>query len=146
MMNVQRAKRILQRMSDDSQCPKWIERLCVQLHHTYDCCALLVCDAKQIVEKYLKENQRRCLLLQRNDIMPMVLYLAQSRYSREHPKEYNPEKAKESFIELMDSVLAACYMEPFNEKNELDKLLLACFQEEEMYSYSDVLDAYYESV
>lgn len=144
MINCQRALRILSKINENNKTPDWILNLCKDLQGDCNMMFDTVSGAKHIINEYMRENQRRCILLQRNDLMPMILYLAQSKYVHEHPNEYKKDEAKIAFVTLADTVLTACYMEPFNEKYELDALLSTCFQEDEMYSYSDLLDVYFE--
>ncbi len=93
-------------------------------------------------DKRLKEQQRRCLLITRQDILPLILCLSQKRYARRMEAEiYNAKKAKEEFIDFANHILIACQMAPVSEeKYELDRLLCGCFQSDEMYSLADVLE------
>ena len=86
-----------------------------------------------------KDNKRRCLLLQRDDILPMLLYLAQQRYTREKEDIYDKEEAKQYFVDMANSALNTCNMPVINEAFRLDFLLLQCFSDEEMFSYSEIL-------
>ena len=45
------------------------------------------------------------------------------------------------FVEMANVTLSSCGMSALNPGFQLDALLLACFQEEEMYSYEDLIDA-----
>ena len=40
-------------------------------------------------------------------------------------------------------MLTVCNMQPLSEERELDTVLIACYQEDEMYGYADVLEALY---
>ena len=42
---------------------------------------------------------------------------------------------------MANVTLSSCGMSALNPGFQLDALLLACFQEEEMYSYEDLIDA-----
>lgn len=128
--------------------PEWIADLISE----YDSGALqrsatkqfTVKEALYFVEAYRKEHRRRCVMVQRSDLLPFVLYVAQHRYLESIEYEtanYVSEDAKREFTVLADQTLAACSMAKLSEKYELDSMLLACFQEDEMYSYSEMLEA-----
>lgn len=132
----------------EAGCPEWIAALISE----YDGGAaqkpvmklLTVKEALHLVEAYRKEHRRRCVMVQRGDLLPFVLYVAQHRYLESISFEagnYVWEDAKREFTVLADQTLAACNMAKLSEKYELDSLLLACFQEDEMYSYSEMLEA-----
>ncbi len=141
LVNCTRALRVLRKMNRFECVPEWISRLCREIQNTdYD--NYTVINAEEILTDYVKNNHRRCILLHRNDILPMLLYVAQTQYNRENPHEYDYLKARRLFVSIVDATMNACYMEPFNEAFELDSLLITCFQPEEMYSYSDMLDVY----
>lgn len=96
------------------------------------------------IEFFLHNQKRRCPKIQRQDLLPMVHYIAQHQYMRKmekEQKEYNREDAKNEFIQLANEKLKMCYMAPFSERYDLDFLLISCFQKEEMYSYCDAMDA-----
>lgn len=67
--------------------------------------------------------------------------MAQKQYEREHGEFYDGEDARTHFRNLADATLNACNMEVLNEEFQLDQALLACFQENEMYTYAELLDA-----
>ncbi|MGN0368907.1 MAG: hypothetical protein ACI4EK_09015 [Wujia sp.] len=98
------------------------------------------------LKTYQKEHKRRQLLVQRGDLLPFVLYVAQRRYLEEIRGDmelYEQQEARKLFQQMADCVLTACNMQRLQENRELDAVLLACFQEEEMYGYPDVLEALY---
>jgi hypothetical protein len=45
------------------------------------------------------------------------------------------------FRNLADNTMNACNMAVLSEKYQLDVALLSCFQENEMFSYAELLDA-----
>lgn len=129
----------------NADCPEWIAALINEngggkpARDSY-----VVSDALCLVEAYRKEHRRRCVPVQRSDLLPFVLYVAQHRYLESigfETANYVWEDAKREFIILADQTLAACNMAKLSEKYELDALLLCCFQEDEMYSYSEMLEA-----
>lgn len=126
----------------EEKCPVWITEFiesCVQKK-------VELKDTEVAVEWlriFKAENHRRCRLVQRKDILPMILYVAQHRYIEKNDKEkkdYEQEEAKNYFIELANATLSACGMTSISKKIKLDMLLLSTFQKEEMYSYSEVID------
>lgn len=89
-----------------------------------------------------KEQKRRCVVIQRSDILPLLLHASQYDYRKKYKdKQYNAQEAKKYFVEFANTVLAVCSMTPINPLYELDTALLACFQPEEMYGYPDILEA-----
>lgn len=99
-------------------------------------------EAVGCLERFEKENKRRRLIVQRGDLLPLILYVAQQTFlqeTRQSGAPYDGERARKVFTTLADETLIACGMEPLNEKYLLDAVLLACFQKNEMYTYTDVL-------
>lgn len=132
----------------NERCPEWIEALICE----YGMAAMAEAvsggislkEASRLIAEYRREHRRRCVLLGRNDLLPFVLYTAQHRYLESigfDMADYVQEEAKKEFVVLADQTLAACNMAKVSEKYELDAVLLACFQEDEMYSYSEILEA-----
>lgn len=103
-------------------------------------------EAGEWLVAYDKEHKRRQLVVQRSDLLPFVLYVSQQRYieqTEERGGMYDASKARRMFRQAADDVLTACNMAPISEERELDAVLLACYQEEEMYGYVDVLETLY---
>lgn len=48
--------------------------------------------------------------------------------------------AKRNFVSMANEMLKLCQMAPLNKEYELDAVLLSCFQPDEMYSYSEILE------
>ena len=110
-------------------------------------CVDLRCDEAKIwLAEYDKEHKRRQLDVQRSDLLPFVLYVSQQKYMEQMEQTgsiYDAKKAKEMFTQSANDVLTACNMQPLSEERELDTVLIACYQEDEMYGYADVLEALY---
>ena len=71
----------------------------------------------------------------------MILFVAQRRYQeQEEMSEYQYEPAKENFVELANATLSACGMTALNTAFKLDALLLAAYQKDEMYSYTEIME------
>ena len=99
--------------------------------------------AREWLLEYDKEHKRRQLLVQRSDLLPFVLYVSQQEYEKQMEETgawYDESKAREMFRQAADGVLNACNMAPLSEERELDAVLLACYQDEEMYGYAEVLE------
>lgn len=131
----------------DEKCPEWIEALMceygIQTMEEAVSDGISLKDASRMIEAYRREHRRRCVLLGRNDLLPFVLYTAQHRYLESigfDMANYVSGAAKREFVVLADQTLAACSMAKLSEEYELDAVLLACFQEDDMYSYSEVLE------
>ncbi len=131
--------RALNELSDTAACPEWIVKLGEDYTHGKGNFST-VASAKKEFENFAKEHKRRCLLIQRGDILPMLLHLSQQQYLEVHGDDYEAKEAKKLFCDLANSTLNACNMAVLSEDYQLDVALLATFQEEEMYSYSDILD------
>lgn len=142
-IRITKALRVLNGMPDSKDCPSWIKQIGEEYTHgkgQFD----TVNAAKESLEKYYREHKRRCLLIQRGDLLPLILHVAQQQYIDKHDVYYDENEAKQHFINLANATLNACNMATLSEEYELDCALLFCFQKDEMYSYSDVLDALYE--
>ena len=132
----------LENMDEESQCPVWILKLSQEYGRGMNRNAT-VGEAKEWIASYRKENKRRCLQIQRQDILPLILYVAQHRYLEEIGQDmssYCQKDALELFRTLADSTLAACNMSRLNEAYELDAVLCACYQAEDMFGYAELLE------
>lgn len=100
-------------------------------------------EAEEWLKSFRVENHRRCKACQRKDLLPMILYVAQCRYTEENNrqyKEYEQNSAKEYFVNMANATLSSCGMTPINEKYKLDMVLLSTYQKDDMYSYSEVVE------
>lgn len=100
-------------------------------------------EAKCWVAKRRKEQGRRCQLLHRRDLLPLILCVSQKRYLKENntQTDVDGEEARKKFVLLANATLSACHMELLQpERFELDAVLMQCFQEDELYCLSDVLE------
>nr|MBP3598389.1 hypothetical protein [Eubacterium sp.] len=123
-------------------CPQWI----VDMYTTYTRGTKQIEDEKEAktwLQTYIQEQRRRCVHICRNDILPMVHYVAQHLYTQElltTAEAYDRTKARRQFVSMANRTLKSCGMAPVDKKFEMDAVLLTCFQPEEMYSYTEVLD------
>ncbi len=139
------AIRMLENVNEDTACPPEVLELLEQLtgegKDGWNCGEVLIW-----LKHYKKEHKRRELVVQRRDLLPFVLYVAQQRYLEQingDMEVYEQEVARRMFQQAADDVLTACNMQPLQENRELDAVLLACFREDEMYGYQDVLEVLY---
>lgn len=137
------AELVLAGLDDEEACPVWI----IQLQQEYGRSSLSLKtagEAKKWLTQYRRENKRRCLQIQRDDILPLIMYVAQHRYLDtigQDMSAYRQKDALEMFQVLADSTLAACNMSRLNQKYELDAVLCACYQPEEMFGYAELLES-----
>lgn len=142
MLYIRKAARVLEEMGEDNPCPDWIHAMGLEYDRNPKE-LLTVAEAKQWITKYYKENRRRCRQIQRTDMLPLVLYVAQRRYQEMihyDTNAYRQQDALEVFEKLAESTLTACNMCPLDERYELDAVLKMCYQKDEMYSFSELLE------
>lgn len=143
--HVMQAKNELKGLSENAACPEWIHDM-VKQYGGKETVTESVAEAKKWVKDYLSEHRRRCIEISRNDLLPLILYVAQRNYLeeiRENMENYEKRTAVQFFEELANSTLVACYMEPLNKTYVMDAVLYQCYQEEEMFLFSDVLEVLY---
>ena len=134
--------RELMNLDAESNCPDWVNditKICNrhfnELHS--------VKDALYQLTRYSEEQKRRCIDIRRGDLLPIIHYVAQCQYldSIDNMEEkYNMKIAKRNFVSMANEMLKLCQMAPLNKEYELDAVLLSCFQPDEMYSYSEILE------
>lgn len=87
---------------------------------------------------------KRIRVIQRRDLLQLILTTAQLRYFHrlEQNREiYDVKEGRRLFAQLADTALIACCMERLNiEKYKIDALFWNCYQQEEIYSVSDLLE------
>ncbi len=91
----------------------------------------------------LRHQKQRCHIVEREDMLPLLHYLAQKKYLLKIENDemnYSQKEAQAYFTHMANVVLEACQMEPLNRNYALDALLLSSFQEEEMLSISDMIE------
>lgn len=121
-------------------CPDWIRRMLLEYGIQAPKEAV---KTKALLRKLLVEQEQRCHFVQREDLLPLIHYVAQIRYMHminEQEMTYCRDDAVNFFIQLADSILAECCMAPVNTKYQLDFLLLTCYGKENLYSLADVIE------
>ena len=139
--------RILQRklasLPTDRKCPQNLmsqARICGYSEKK----KVTVAKLQKWVEMSLVRAGRRVRMIQRQDLLPLIVTVAQLRYLHQMEQSgemYCAEDGRRVFTELADTTFSACCMEGLNiEKYKMDALFWHCYQQEEMYSVSDVLE------
>lgn len=136
--SVHRAIAKLHKMPQNIQCPSDICEM-IEKYSKGKVSVDNVLEAKQWLTEYEKEGKRRDLMIQRTDLLPMVLCVVWQKYLRMDEK-YHRDKAKKQFVTMANATLLACHMAPLDEKYLYDAMLLSCFAENHMYSYADLLN------
>ncbi len=92
----------------------------------------------------LQEQRKRCRIIDRHDLLPLIFEVAQRRYQAGNVRrEYCREEAKKAFALLADQILTACNMPGYQPgKYELDTILDVCFGETGMLSLYDIMLEY----
>lgn len=135
-----RLSQALSALDNCEQCPDWIRNLLEEYRIPYSD------DMKKLhktIQKSITAQEQRCHLIQREDLLPLIHYVAQKRYENslhEKNEKYDQQMARECFINLANKIFDECQMAPVNECYHLDYLLLSCYGEEDMYSFSDILE------
>ncbi len=132
----------MQEMAATETCPEWL----TDMHDNYTRGADRPGNGEEAMEwlkHYTQEQRRRCIHICRNDVLPLVHYVAQHRYMQKlltTTEEYDVVLGRRQFVSLANQTLKKCKMASLNPQFEMDAVLLACYQPEEMYSYIEVLD------
>lgn len=126
--------------SAEGDCPEWIQDLLLGygIRSPKD-----VRQTRALLCKTLKMQEQRCHLLRREDLLPLIHYVAQKRYEKimqEQGIGYQHEDARIFFIQIADGILAKCQMAPVSEEYQMDYLLLSCYAESYMYSLADLIE------
>lgn len=141
IMYVRYAIRELENRKPDEACPPETARY-IQLYSKGKAVVETVGEAMDWLLDYETKNGSRRLIVGRNDLLPLIFYVAQRTYLHEigdDMAKYEEKLARKTFCNMADKVMLACNMEPLHEEYFFDAVLLACFQEDKMYSYVDIL-------
>ena len=136
--------RLLEKVDGEKDCPEQILTLIREFDQDPGIPEQVsVSWAHKWLQQFQKKQKRRCLLLQRGDILPMVIYMVQKYYLKNISsdiRQYNREEAVRYFEEVANATLLSCNMALLNQEYDTDSLFYLCFQENDMYSLADVLD------
>ena len=135
-----RLSQALGSLDNCEQCPDWIRNILEEYRIPY---SDDTDELRRTIQKSITTQEQRCHLIQREDLLPLIHYVAQRRYEnglRENDEKYDQQMARECFINLADKIFDECQMAPIDDCYHLDYLLLSCFGEEDMYSFSDILE------
>lgn len=141
-LRLAQAERELSRMEKgEDPCPTKLQELIKGYNEEakVDC----IDEARKWVQEARSEQGRRCVQVARGDLLPLVLHVAQHRYLESiqgNMESYDWKKAQAEFIELADQTMVACNMAKISTQWELDSILLACFQPDDLFSYADALE------
>ena len=131
----------------DSACPGWICRLMKQelpeKSSKQEWQEITTGQAKKLLTKMHRKQKSRCLLIQREDLLPLLMEVARRKYHQDKEKtgeKESPQEAQKYFCTMANTILGACSMAPLDERYALDKKLLDSFWEEEMDSFADLLE------
>lgn len=128
-------------LKDDMPCPDWAMR---ELKAFVREAPVMTCgEAKKLLSKEKVSQRKKCVLVERGDLLALIHCLSQKRYMegcQEHTREYDCEGAKKAFVDMADATLTACNMPTIHEEYALDHFLLSAFGKEEMMSYSEMIE------
>lgn len=134
----------LKKKKEDEKCPEWIRLLICEYKEAENVSESLTAgQAYEWLLDYKKNQKRRCLLIQRGDLLPMIMYMTQKDYLKNVSYDtdgYDAAEMIKRFEEIANATLSSCNMALLNKEYDLDSLFYVCFQESEMYSLADVLD------
>lgn len=144
MIHARQAICELEGMDSEAPCPTQVTEMIAEFSRTAPV-PENAGEACEWLKEFDSEGKRRRLIVKRNDLLPMILYVAQQNYlsevlkTGEQDEVYNREKALKMFRNLADATMIACNMAPLDEKYVFDMILLECYQQDEMYGYGDVM-------
>lgn len=101
-----------------------------------------VSEERKMLRRALTMQTQRVRMITRSDLLLLAQYVAGERYNEdinEQAKEFDREEAKENFIDFANTILAGCKMRLLDERYRLDRELLSCFREDEMFLLSRLL-------
>ncbi len=99
----------------------------------------IINNTKSTLNRELMYINQRIRQIQRLDLLIPIQYIAQRTYMSDFPDSYNPEMAKDYFINQANTILQSCGMRPINDKYEIDYIMLECYCKEEMYLFFEFL-------
>ena len=134
--------RHLQEFGMEERCPEEL-RGYLQMYGCPEEESVTVKSALVWLDNMWKKQGRRCIYIQRNDLLPLIQIVSLKRYIKKIGSfgDYVAVEALNEFIYQANSILAACCMEPLNpDQYKMDAILCCCYQEEEYYFFSEILE------
>lgn len=104
---------------------------------------ITVKEMRGVLKKLLKHQEQRCEQIQRDDLLPLILWVFQKKHQsklQKNNEKYDATVAKTSFQREANEILEACNMEKISKEYVLDYLLLATFGKQDMYSLADLIE------
>lgn len=101
-------------------------------------------EEKRKLEKEYCRQSKRCLLLQREDILPLLLEVSRRKYQQETERQgkcADPDEERERFCNTANTILADCSMIELNKKYAFDRMLLESFQAKDVDGFADIIDS-----
>lgn len=125
----------------EETCPAWLEDMLQDYHGSK---VQNIGQAMKLLDRLAARQAKRCLLIQREDLLPLIHCAVQKKYmsvSGQIQKTYQAEMARKTFEEMANCILMDCDMEVLSRKYSLDRLLLESFREEGIDTYADIIDS-----
>ncbi|MCR5586007.1 MAG: hypothetical protein K6F77_00555 [Lachnospiraceae bacterium] len=94
-------------------------------------------------KKKFKSQKQRVHNIQRNDLLPMIHYIATRKYLQQCSDEdtsYNEKAAVKFFEAYANTILDKCQMAHINKAYVMDYILISCFTKDEIYSFADAIE------
>ena len=133
-------------------CPEWIcaylDKLACEEHSDSDTPekvsgSVTIGEAEEILARQHQLQKKRCLLIQRDDLLPLLLEVSGRKYKKEQEllgQKTDREEAKNRFCRMANTVLADCAMACLDERYALDRLLLDSFSKSDVEGIADLID------
>lgn len=133
-------------------CPEWIcaylDKLACEGHSDSDTPekvsgSVTIGEAEEILARQHQLQKKRCLLIQRDDLLPLLLEVSGRKYKKEQEllgQKTDREEAKNRFCRMANTVLADCAMACLDERYALDRLLLDSFSKSDVEGIADLID------
>ena len=98
---------------------------------------------KKEEKKKLAVYSQRVHQVQRNDLLILIQYIFYKNYmseSNENKKQYEKKEMMHDFCEYANGILETCGMRLIKGTYMFDAMLLACFGDNDMYLFSEILE------
>ena len=95
------------------------------------------------LQQEIRRSGQRVRVVQRSDLLILAQYIIYKEAAEQESLEdyeYDARRVKDKFIHYANGILDSCGMRRVDSEYMLDYLLLSCFDEKEMYLFSEVLE------